>query len=111
MGYFILEAAIFLLGFAAFILGRVPLTRGRVVAGSAACLVGAILMIPLPLYLVACTQSNVAPLGLDRPSLDPLNPVAEGFVRLVGVAAAMASVLAATVLALVTSEKRRREDK
>jgi hypothetical protein len=37
-------------------------------------------------------------------------PVTEGFVRLASLMAAFASLLAATVLAIVTSETRRRED-
>ena len=108
MGYFILEAALFVLGMMVLFLGKAPLTRRRSVRGSAARLVGAILMIPLPLYLVACKQSHVSPLGSDQESLDPLMPVTEGFVRLAALAAAFASVLAATILALVASETRRR---
>jgi hypothetical protein len=110
MGYFILDAVIFVLGMTAFLIGKVPLTRRRMVSGAAARVVGAILMIPLPLYLVACKQSHVSPLGSDRQSLDPLMPVTEGFVRLASLMAAFASLLAATVLAIVTSETRRRED-
>ena len=108
MGYFILEVALFVLGLLAFLVGRVPLTRRRLVRGSAARVVGAILLIPLPLYLMACKQSHVPPLGSDPDSLDPLMPVTEGFVRLAALAAAFASLLAATVFALVTSETRRR---
>jgi hypothetical protein len=108
MGYFILEAALFVPGVIALLLGHVPLTRRRAVRGSAARLVGAILMIPLPLYLIACKRSNVPPLGSNHPSLDPLMPETEGFVRLSAVMAALACLLAATVLAIVTSESRRR---
>ncbi len=108
MGYFILEVVLFVLGMAAFVVGKVPLTRRRMVRASAARLVGAILMIPLVLFLIACKQSHVSPLGPDPESLDPLMPVTEGFVRLVAMSATCASVLAATVLALVTSERRRR---
>jgi len=108
MGYFILEVALFFPGALALIFGYVPLTPRRVVRGSAARLVGVLLMIPLPLYLIACKQSHVPPLGSDRPSLDPLMPETEGFVRLSAVLAAIGCVLAATVLAIVTSERRRR---
>ena len=108
MGYFILEVALFIPGLLAVLIGHVPLTRRRVVRGSAARLVGALLMIPLPLYLIACKGSNVPPLGAYRPSLDPLMPETEGFVRLAAVLAAIGCVLAATVLAIVTSERRRR---
>ena len=108
MGYFILEVALFIPGALALFIGHVPLTRRRVVRGSAARLVGALLMIPLPLYLIACKRSNVPPLGSDRPSLDPLMPETQGFVRLAAVMAAIACLLAATVLAIVTSERRRR---
>ena len=108
MGYFILEAALFVPGMAAFVIGKVPVTRRRRVKGSAARLLGVILMMPLPLYLVACKQSHVAPLGGDGLSLDPLMPMTEGFVRLVAMSAAFVSVLAAVVLAFVTSEKARR---
>jgi hypothetical protein len=108
MGYFILEASLFVLGMTAIVFGKVPLTRRRVVRGSAAYLVGAILMIPLPLYLVACKQSHLSPLGSNTESLDPLMPFSEGFLRLAALAAAFASVLAATVLAVVASETRPR---
>jgi hypothetical protein len=108
MGYLIIDAVLFALGTVAFVFGNVPLTPRRKVCGAAARLIGAILMIPLPLYMVACKQSHVSPLGADTESLDPLMPVTEGFVRLVSMAAVSASVLAATVLALVTSEPRRR---
>jgi hypothetical protein len=108
MGYFIVEAILCFLGLLALFVGQVPVTRRRVVRGSAARLVGVILMIPLPLYLAACKQSHVSPFGAEAHSLDPLKPEAEGFVRLAGVMAAVGSVLAATVLAIVTSESRRR---
>src|SRR6266478_1281123 len=108
MGYFIVEVALFIPGMLALLIGNVPLTRRRVVRGSAARLVGAVLMIPLPLYLFACKRSHVPPLGSDQPSLDPLMPETEGFVRLAAVMAALACLLAATVLAIVTSERRRR---
>jgi len=108
MGYFILEAVLFILGTTAFIVGWVPLTRRRSVHGAAARFVGAILMIPLPLYLVACRQSHVSPLGSETESLDPLMPYSEGFVRLAALSAAFACTLAAVVLAIVTSEPRRR---
>jgi hypothetical protein len=111
MGYILLEAVLFVLGALAFVIGNVPLTRRRVVRASAARLVGAILMIPLPLYLLACKQSNVSPLGSDPLSLDPLKHETEGFVRLGAVMAAGACVLAATVLAIVSSEKRPRKDR
>jgi hypothetical protein len=108
MGYFILETVLFIPGIFAFLIGYVPLTPRRVVRGTAARLVGALLMIPLPLYLIACKQSNVPPLGSDLPSLDPLMPETTGFVRLAGVMAALACILASSVLAIVTSEKRKR---
>ena len=108
MGYFILEIALFIPGLLALLTGRVPLTRRRVVKDTAARLVGVILMIPLPLYLIACRRSHVPPLGSDEPSLDPLMHETVGFVRLAGVMAALACFLAASVLAIVTSETRRR---
>ena|SRR6516164_7039670 len=109
MGYFLLEAALFALGLVVLLVGRVPLPRRRVVRGSAAWVVGVILLVPLPVYLVACRQSGVPPLGLERPGLDPLQPVTVGFVRLGAVAAAFGSVLAATVFAIISSETRRRD--
>jgi hypothetical protein len=108
MGYFLLELALFVPGLAALAVGKVPLTRRRAVHGSAARLVGRILLVPLPLYLVACRRTQLAPLGEDPLSLDPLRRAAQGFVRLAALAAAFASLLAATVFALVTSEERRR---
>jgi hypothetical protein len=108
VGYLILEIALFVPGLVAFVFGRVPLTRRRIVRASAARLVGLVLMIPLPLYIFACRQSNVSPLGADPLSLDPLKPETEGFARLAGVLAAIMCFLAATVLAVITSERRRR---
>jgi hypothetical protein len=109
MGYFLLEGFLFVLGILALIVGKVPVTRRRMAKGSAARLVGLILMAPLPLYLFACKRSNVAPLGSDKPSLDPLISATEGFIKLVALAGTFASVLAATVLAIITSEKPRRD--
>ncbi len=108
MGYFLLELFLFLAGLAEVLLGKVPLPRGRRVNGTAARWAGAILMIPLPLYLIACKQAHVPALGPNEPRLDPLAPVTQGFVRLAALMAAFASVLAATVLVFVTSEPRRR---
>jgi hypothetical protein len=108
MGYFILESVLFLIGLAAFIFGKVPVTRKRKATGSAARVVGAILMIPLVIYLLACKQTNVAPLGSDRPSMNALMPHTEGFVRLGAVLAALSCLLAATVLAVIASEPPRR---
>ena len=108
MGYFILEAVLFVPGLLILLIGHVPVSRRRIVNGTAARLVGAILMIPLPLYLIACRRSNVPPLGSDEPSLDPLMHETIGFVRLAGVMAAIACLLVASVLAIVTSETRRR---
>jgi hypothetical protein len=108
VGYFIVEAVLFFLGLAALVIGEVPLARRRVVRGSAARLVGIILMIPLPLYLVACKQSHVSPFGAEAHSLDPLKHESEGFARLAGLMAAAGSALAATVLAIISSESRRR---
>jgi hypothetical protein len=106
VGYFILEAALFLPGLIAFILGKIPLTRRRAVSGSAARIVGAILMIPLPLYLVACKQSHVPPLGSVQPGFDPFET--QGFARLSALLAAFGSILAAGVLTIIASETRRR---
>ncbi len=108
MACLVLEIVLFVLGLTAFVIGLIPLSRRRRVRGSAARVVGVILMIPLPLYLVACRRSDVSPLGPDEFALDPLKPMTEGFVRLVGVAAAFMCVLAATVLALVASDPPRR---
>lgn len=108
MGYFILEVVLFIPGVLALLIGHIPLSRRRVVRGAAARVAGAILMIPLPLYLIACKQSNVPPLGSDLPSLDPLMPETKGFVRLAGVMAAFACLLAASILAIITSERRKR---
>jgi hypothetical protein len=108
MGYFILEVVLFFAGLLVLLIAIVPLTPRRVVRGSAARLIGGVLMIPLPLYLIACKRSNVPPLGSNVPSLDPLMPETEGFVRLAAVMAAVACLLAAIVLAMVTSERRQR---
>ena len=108
MGYFILNAVIFVLGMTAFLIGKVPLTRRRMVSGAAARVVGAILMIPLPLYLVACKRSNLSPLTSAGDGLDPLMPETQGFVRLGAMLAAFGSVLAATILALARHRPRRR---
>jgi hypothetical protein len=108
MGYFLLELALFVPGLIALVVGKVPLTRRRAVHGSAARLVGILLLGPLPLYLVACGRSQLAPLGEDPLSPDPLRRAAQGFVRLAALVAAFASLLAAAVLALATSEDRRR---
>ena len=108
MGYFLLELALFVPGLIALVVGKVPLTRRRAVHGSAARVVGILLMVPLPLYLVACKRSQLAPLGEDPLSLDPLRRSAQEFVQLAALLAAFASLLTATVFALATSEEERR---
>jgi hypothetical protein len=108
MGYLILEMVLFVPGALAFVIGKVPLTRRRRVNGSAARIVGVMLMIPLALYLIACKRSHLNPLGSDIHDLDPLLPHTEGFVHLVAIAGAFACFLAAMVFAIVTSEMRRR---
>ena len=108
MGYLTLEIALFVPGLLIFLIGRLPLSRRRIVRDSAARLVGAVLLIPLPLYLIACKRGGVSPLGEDPLSLDPLQREGQNFVRLAALMAAFASVLTATVLALISSEARRR---
>jgi hypothetical protein len=110
MGYFLLEVGLFLAGVVAVVGGWVPLTRQRRVRGAAARVVGAILMIPLPLFLVACKQCHVGPLRANGLILDdPLMPMTQGLVRLIAMSAAFACALAATVLACVSSELPRRD--
>jgi hypothetical protein len=108
IGYFIFEAVLFVVGITAFVFGKFPVTRRRRVNGSAARVVGAILMIPLPLYLVACKQHHVSLFGPARRDPDPLVYVAEGYIRLFGLGVGLACLLAATVLAIITSELPRR---
>jgi hypothetical protein len=108
MGYLILTGALFVPGLLVLLVGKIPLTRRRSVNGSAARIVGAILMIPLLLYLIACRQSHVSPYGSDPASLDPLMPETEGFVRLSAMMASAVCLLMATVLAIIASEKQRR---
>jgi hypothetical protein len=108
MGFFILEMVLFILGCAALVIGRIPLKRRRWVNGSAARVVGAILMIPLPVYMVVCKHSHVPLLGPTVRSLDPLERVGEEYARLFGLGVAAACLLLAAVLAIVTSESPRR---
>jgi len=108
MNYFILEFVLFLLGLAAFVFGKVPVTSKRKAVGSAARLVGVILMAPLAIYLLAYHQTKTPPLNLDARSLDALRPHTEGFVKLVAVAGALACILVATVLSIIASEPPRR---
>jgi len=110
MGYFIVEAVLFVLGMGIFILGKVPMTRRRSVNGSAAYVVGFILMLPLPLYLLACMRCHVNPLRPDPRNMDPFMPFTEGFVQIAAMAAALGCGLAALVLAVIASEKKRPED-
>jgi hypothetical protein len=108
MGYFILEAVLFVAGLAILVVGKMPVSRRRAVRGAAANVVAGILMIPLPLYLVACRQSHVPPLALNAEALDPLRPMTVGFLHFAAMVAAFACVLAATVFALVMAEARPR---
>jgi hypothetical protein len=108
MAYFIVQAIIFALGSLAFVIGKIPMNRRRFVQGSAARIIGVILMIPLPLYLFACRQSHAPLLGSDDRNLDPLMPHTEGFIRLIAMAATFSCLLAAVTLAIITSETRRR---
>jgi hypothetical protein len=109
MGYFILETSLFVIGAIVFVIGKLPLTRRRIVSGSPTRVIGFILMIPLGIYVVACKQSNVSPLGWEEVSrTDPWMPITGGFVRLAALAAAFGCGLMAVVLAIIASETRRR---
>jgi hypothetical protein len=109
MGYFIFDAGLFVFGLAVLVFGKMPLSMRRTVSGSAARVVGVILMVPLPLYLEACKRTHVNLFGtVIRRHEDPLVPVGEGYVRLFGLAAGFACILAATVLAIIASETPRR---
>ena len=108
MGFFIFTAVLFVLGCTAVIFGRVPVTRRRIVRGSAAYVIGAVLMAPLPLYMVACKRSHVDPFGAERRLLDPIERVAEGYIRLFGLGTALTSLFVALVLAILTSDPPRR---
>lgn len=111
MGYVILEVVLFFLGVAICGLGQLPLSRRRRVQGSAAYFVGAILMIPLPLYALISKECHVPPLGTPLVGLDPYGPVTEKLVHMCAVVAACACVLVASVLAGVASELRPRKDR
>src|SRR5438105_853836 len=94
MAYFILEATLFAIGAIIFLIGKLPVTRRRMVSGSPTRVIGFILMIPLGIYLVACRQSHVSPLGWESISrTDPLMPMTGGFVRLAALAGAFGCVL------------------
>ena len=108
MAYLIAQAIVFALGVLAFVIGKIPMSRRRFVRGSAARMIGIILMIPLPLYVFACRQSHAPLLGIDDRNLDPLMPHTEGFIRLMAMAATFSCLLAAVTLAIITSETRRR---
>jgi hypothetical protein len=108
MAYFIVQAIVFALGAIVFVVGRVPMSRRRYVQGSAARVIGLILMIPLPLYIFACRQSHAPLLGIDDRNLDPLMPHTQGFIRLIAMAATFSCLLAALTLAIIASETRRR---
>ncbi len=108
MDNLVFQGSLFFLGLTAFLIGKLPLTPRRRVTGSAARTVGVLLMIPLPFFLLVCKQIQVSPLGPDPRNLDPMVLVNESFVRLTSFAAGFGCLLMATVLAAITSEKRRR---
>jgi hypothetical protein len=109
MGYFIFDTTLFVIGFIAFLVGRLPVTRRRRVNGSPARLIGILLMIPLGVYVIACRETNLSPLGWEELSrTDPYQPMTGGFLRLSAMAAAFGCLLMAVVLAIIASEPRRR---
>ena len=132
MFLFVLQVVLFVLGTLAFAIGKIPLTRRRLVCGSAVRIVGAILMIPLPLYLVVCLKNHVQVLGSAPVSSEGHPRIqqrgdqfggsdeaaqirgsvpkggAEMFAQFAAVLAISGCLLAATVLALIASETRRR---
>src|SRR5438045_2491827 len=108
MGILLFQGALFVLGCAAIVFGKIPVTWRRKIQGSPAYVVGALLMAPLPLYLMACRRSNVDPFGAERRLLDPIERVAEGYVRLFGLGTALTSLLIAIVLSVLISEPPRR---
>jgi hypothetical protein len=111
MGYFIFETTIFVVGLMVFLFGRLPLAPRRMVRGSPAHLIGIVLMIPMAVYLIACKQTNLSPLGWTELSrTDPYQPFTGGFLRLAALASAFGCLLMAAVLALITADKRPRPD-
>ncbi len=109
IGYFILEAGLCALGLAICGLGKVPLSRRRCVRGSAAYLVGVILMVPLPFYLIMCRQTGLPAAGPPPPGFDAFRPLTEKLVRITAVTVAATCVLAAGVLAAISSQVRSKD--
>jgi hypothetical protein len=111
MAVFILVSVVFIPGFVILIAGKVPLTRRRSVNDAAARLVGVLLMVPLPLYLIACKSCHVPPLATEEQIqliMDPLMPFTAGYLHIGTVAATVFCILLAAVLAMATSEVKRR---
>ncbi|HZU37864.1 MAG TPA: hypothetical protein VFA18_18225 [Gemmataceae bacterium] len=109
IGFFILEAVVFTLGLAICGLGMVPLSRRRSVRGSPAYLVGVILMLPLPFYLIMCQQTGLPAAGPLPPGFQGLKPLTVKLVGITAFAVSAACILAAGVLAAVSSEVRSKE--
>jgi hypothetical protein len=110
MTYFIFETSLFAIGLLIFLFGRLPLTPNRTVRGSPAYLIGVLLMIPLGVYLIACRETGLSPLGWESLSrTDPYQPMTGGFLRLAAMASAFGCLLMATVLAIIASETKRRD--
>jgi hypothetical protein len=104
----IAEIIMFVLGIIGVSRGTVALTRKRVATGTPARVAGALLLIPLPVYILANLVAGVSLMG-QGPNPDPNLAAAAGVVSGIAVGVTALCFLAAIVICAVTAQPVRRK--
>jgi hypothetical protein len=99
-----IEITMFVLGMIGVVKGKVSLTRTRVTIGTPARVAGALLLIPLPVYIVANVVAGIAIFGQAAQPSNPAFEATAAIVSVVSIAVSAACFLAAIVLCAVTAK-------
>ena len=101
---FVLEIIMFVLGVIGVAKGRVSLTRTRVAIGPPARIAGALLLIPLPVYIMANVIAGVAIIGGGGAQPNLALQTTAGVVSLISLAVSLGCLIAAIIVCAVTAK-------
>jgi hypothetical protein len=99
-----IEIIMFVLGVIGVVKGKVSLTRTRVAIGTPARFAGALLLIPLPVYIVANIVAGIAIFGQAAQPANPALEATAGVVSLIAAAVSVACFLVAIIVCAVTAK-------
>jgi hypothetical protein len=100
----VVQVCLFVLGIIGLSRGKVSLTRTRIVTGTPARIIGAIFLVPLPVYVLINVIAGVSMFGADNAKPDPAVAAGVGIVALLGVGIIILCLIVGTVLAIVYAE-------